>query len=199
VDQDDFASLLTRAEAGDPVAMRALQQVERDIRLMVRIRLPRALRPQFDSMDFVQDVWQSFFRVFHDNPDRFANTDFLRRFLAGMARNKVLEEHRRRTLGQKYDVRREEPLYIKRGDREIPREIVAQGPSPVEDAQARERVAQLVEGRSPIEAEIIKLRLSGVTFDEIARRTGLHERSVRRVLETVRNRIRVQEESSAAE
>ncbi len=189
MNEEDLVSLFAKAEAGDPEAIHNLQRFEEDIRLMVRIRLPRILRTQFDSMDFVQEVWHSFIKVFHEDPGRFSNSQFLRRFLAGMARNKVLEEHRRRTQTRKYDMGREEPLYIRRGDREIPRELVAPGPSPVEDMQARERLAQLIAGRTPQEAEVIQLRLAGLTFEEIAQRTGLHERTVRRVIESVRDRM----------
>lgn len=193
MNEEDLTKLFARAEAGDTEAMESLQQFERDIRLMVRVRLPRALRPQFDSMDFVQDVWQSFIKVFHEDPGRFADSQFVRRFLAGMARNKVLEEHRRRTQGQKYDLSREEPLYIRRGDREVPRDLVAPDPSPVDDALARERLAQLTAGRSPQEAEMISLRIKGLTFEEIAERTGLHERTVRRLFESIRQQMKSQE------
>lgn len=193
MNEEDLTSLFARAEAGETEAIEVLQQFEHDIRLMVRVRLPRALRPQFDSMDFVQDVWQSFIKVFHEDPGRFSDSQFLRRFLAGMARNKVLEEHRRRTQGQKYDLSREEPLYIKRGDREVPRDLVAPDPSPVDDVLARERFAQLTAGRSPEEAEMIALRVRGLTFEEIAVRTGMHERTVRRVFEAIRERMKSQD------
>jgi RNA polymerase sigma-70 factor (ECF subfamily) len=190
MNEADLANVFARAEAGEADAIRSLQSFEDDIRLMVRVRLPRSLRPQFDSMDFVQDVWQSFFKVYNEDPGKFSDSQFLRRYLAGMARNKVLEEHRRRTQSMKYDMSREEPLYIRRGGREIARELVAPDPSPVEDAAARERLAQLVAGRTPQEAEVIKLRLGGMTFEEIAERTGMHERTVRRVMETVRDELR---------
>jgi RNA polymerase sigma-70 factor (ECF subfamily) len=196
MNDEDLARLFERAEAGDAEAIRILRQFEQDIRLMVRVRLPRALRPQFDSMDFVQDIWQSFFKIFHEDPGRFSDSQFLRKFLAGMARNKVFEEHRRRTHAQKYDLSREEPLYIRRGDRDVPRDVVSPAPSPVENAQAREWLAQLLAGRSAEETEVIKLRLSGLTFEEIAEQTGCHERTIRRLFESIRDRLRARQEPS---
>ena len=72
---------------------------------MVRARLPKKLRTQFDSLDFVQAVWQSFFAVRPlDSPD-FAKVEHLRGFLAGVVRNKVFEQHRRLTKTEKYDGR----------------------------------------------------------------------------------------------
>ena len=194
VTNENLGALIDKAKAGDQDAIRSLQRFENDIRMMVRVRLPRPLRSQFDSMDFVQDVWQSFFRIFNHDPERFAQVRDLRGFLAGVARNKVYEEHRRRSLTQKYDLEREEPLYIRRGNRDIPRELIASDPTPSQDAQARERLDQLLEGRSPREAEVIELRRQGLTFEEIAAQTGLHERTVRRVIETIRRRMDARKE-----
>ncbi|SIO24413.1 RNA polymerase sigma-70 factor, ECF subfamily [Singulisphaera sp. GP187] len=189
VTNENLGHLIDQAKAGDQDAIQSLQRFENDIRMMVRVRLPRPLRSQFDSMDFVQDVWHSFFRIFNHDPERFAQVRDLRGYLAGVARNKVVEEYRRRSLTQKYDVEREEPLYIRRGNRDIPRELIASDPTPSQDAQARERLDQLLEGRSPREAEVIELRRQGLTFEEIAAQTGLHERTVRRVIETIRRRM----------
>jgi RNA polymerase sigma-70 factor (ECF subfamily) len=190
MDQVDFADLLARVKAGDEEATRdLLHRFEDDVRTMVRVRLPRALRSQFDSMDFVQAVWQSVLTGPNPDLDRFANVQHFRGFLSGVARNKVLEEHRRRTRTRKYDLRRQEPLYIRRGDRDVPREVATPDPTPSQDVQAQDRLRQMVEGRSPQEAEIVELRRSGMTFEEIAERTGLHERAVRRVIEAIRQRL----------
>lgn len=186
---DDLVGLIQRARDGDDDALRSLHQFEQDIRMMVRVRLPRALRTQFDSMDFVQDVWQSFFRVYSREPQRFTEVQDLRGYLARVARNKVYEEHRRLSLTQKYDVAREEPLYVRKGSREIPREVAASDPSPSQDAQARERLARILEGRTPVEAEVIQLRRQGLTFSEIAEQIGLHERTVRRIMEAIRRTV----------
>lgn len=190
MDDVDLADLIARAKAGDEAATRALLgRFEGEVRTMVRARLPRVLRSQFDSVDFVQVVWQTFFTGPERDPVRFENAHHLRRFLAGVVRNKVLEEHRRRTRTRKYDLNREEPLYIRRGNREVPRELAARDPSPSQDVQARDRLAQLLEGRTPLEAKVIELRHRGLTFDEIADQTGLGERSVRRIIDAARARM----------
>lgn len=190
MDEMGFADLLARVKSGDEEATRdLLHRFEDEVRTMVRVRLPRALRSQFDSMDFVQAVWQSVLTGPNQDLDRFANAQHFRGYLSGVARNKVLEEHRRRTRTRKYDLRREEPLYIRRGDRDVPREVPAVDPTPSQDVQAQDRLRQMVAGRSPQEAEIVELRRSGMTFEEIAERTGLHERAVRRVIEAIRERM----------
>jgi DNA-directed RNA polymerase specialized sigma24 family protein len=187
---DDFTELMRRARSDDPAAIRDfLARFEREVQMMVRARLPKKLRTQFDSVDFVQAVWQSFFSDLRENPRDFANTEHLRGFLAGVVRNKVQEQHRRLTRTEKYDVAREQSLYIRRGDREVLREVVSPEPSPSETVQADDRMAQLTAGRSPREVEVVKLRLQGLTFVEIAARTRMDERAVRRVIESVRSQM----------
>src|SRR5512135_1687144 len=194
MDDEDLAGLLARVKSGDEEAARdLLHRFEDDVRMMVRVRLPRALRPQFDSMDFVQAVWQSVLTGSNEDLDRFANVQHFRGYLSGVARNKVLEEHRRRTQTRKYDLRREEPLYIRRGDRDVLRELPTPDPTPSQDVQAQDRLRQMIAGRSPQSAEIVDLRRRGMTFEEIAERTGLHERRVRRVIEAIRKRMEAEQ------
>jgi RNA polymerase sigma-70 factor (ECF subfamily) len=188
MDDRNLAGLIEQAKVGNEAAVSdLLRHFETEVRMMVRVRLPRALRNQFDSMDFVQAVWQSVFTG-PDRATRFANIENFRGYLAGVARNKVYEEHRRRTT-KKFDIGREEPLYIRRGNREVPREVAASDPTPSQEVQAEDRLAQLIEGRSPQEARVIELKLRGLTNEEIAEQTGRNEKTVRRVLDAVRRRM----------
>lgn len=188
----DFKDLMARAKSGDEDAIRDfLSRFEHEVRIMVRARLPRKLRARFDSTDFVQAVWQSFFSdLLGDSPD-FEDAHHLRKFLSGVVRNKVYEQHRRLTKTGKHDLMREESLYVHRGGRDVPREVVSPDPSPSQAIQARDRLAQLTAGRSPREVRVITLRLEGLTFDEIAQQTGVNERTVRRVIEAARARLEV--------
>ena len=190
MEEEDLAGLLARLKTGDEIAARdLLRRFENDVRIMVRARLPRALRSQFDSMDFVQAVWQSVLMGSVEDLDQFENVPHFRGFLAGVVRNKIHEEYRRRTRTKKYDLSRQEPLYVRRGNREVLREVPTHGPTPSQDFQAQDRLEQMIAGRTPQEAEIVQLRRSGLTFGEIAEKTGLHERTVRRVIESVRERL----------
>jgi RNA polymerase sigma-70 factor (ECF subfamily) len=117
----------------------------------------------------------------------FEDVEHFRGFLYGMVRNKVSEQQRRLTKTAKYDLTREERLYIRRGDREVAREVVSPEPSPSQAVQASDRMAQLTAGKSPREVEILTLRRLGLTLLEIAQRTGINERSVRRVIDSARS------------
>lgn len=186
-DDDDFDDLLRRTNDGDQeAAQQFLAQFESDIRTLVRSRLPGKLRTQFDSMDFVQQVWTSFIRGLRENPQRFDNVRNLKGYLAGVAKNKVLQEHRRRTATAKFRIEREESLYVRRGDQVVVREIVGPEPTPSKHAQASERLKLLTQGRPPHEVEVIKLRRQGWTLAEISDRTQLSERTIRRIIDSVR-------------
>ncbi|CAN5836988.1 hypothetical protein BH23PLA1_BH23PLA1_33590 [soil metagenome] len=185
-----FADLIARARDGDEDAINALlRDFEDDVRIAVRRHLPKALRTQFDSMDFVQNFWASVFAGGEVEADRFENREHLLGFLTGVARNKVYEEYRRRTRTRKYDLRREVPLYVRRGDREEPRDVPASDPTPSQNMQERDRFEQLTSGRDSREAQIVELRLLGLTNDEIAERTGMHERTVRRIADGLYHRM----------
>jgi len=189
--EPDIYDLIARAKAGDETAIREfLSRFEPEVRMMVRGRLPRMLRTQFDSMDFVQAVWQSFFADLRSSSSRqFENVHHLRCFLAGVARNKVYEEHRRLTRTKKHALAREQSLYVRRGSREVELALISPEPTPSQAVQASDRLAQLVARCSPLEAQVITLRHQEMTFDEIARRTGASERSVRRIIDEARERM----------
>ena len=187
---DDVADLIARARTGEESAIRDfLCRFEGELRIMVRGRLPRKLRSQFDSMDFVQAVWQSFFSDLDKLPPDLENVQHLRGFLAGVARNKVNQVYRRLTRTKKYSLARQQPLTVRRGGRDLVHEPISPEPSPSEDAQAHDRLAQLISGCTPREARVIQLRHLGLTFEEIATRMGLNERSVRRVIDQARIRM----------
>lgn len=185
----EFARLIARVKEGDEEAIRQLiDQFGPEVQIMVRRRLPARIRSQFDSVDFTQDVWSSVIIDFRDRSDPFDDPKHLLRFLAGVVQNKVTQEFRRQTRTRKYDIAREEPLYVRRGNRDLPRELPASDPTPSEEMQAGDRLEQLVSGRSQLEIQIVQLRRDGLTFDEIAERLGLHEKAVRKVIESLRAR-----------
>lgn len=185
-----FSELVSRAKSGDDQAVGTLlAEFEADVRLAVRRQLPRVLRSQFDSMDFVQLVWASVFAGDGVDPTRFENRQHLRAYLTGVAWNKVHEEYRRRTRTLKYDLGREEPLYVRRGGLEQPRDVPSHDPTPSQNLQEIDRLEQITAGCSDKEAEAIRLRGQGLTFEEIAARVGLSERTVRRLIDDTRRRM----------
>ena len=76
-----------------------------------------------------------------------------------------------------------------KGDRDVPREVTATDPSPSQDAQTDDRLAQILEGRTAEERQVVELRRDGLTYEEIAARLGVHESAVRRLITSIRDRL----------
>src|SRR5271155_5340655 len=136
----ELAEFLKRIQDGDEgAACELLQRFEAEVRLVVRRQLPRLLRSRFDSLDFLQSVWGSFFRRMRTSPTEFEDSRHLVAFLARAAKNKVIDEYRR-AASRKHNMHREEPLWGEGGRaREVPDSI----DSPSEIAQAHEVYGRL--------------------------------------------------------
>lgn len=175
----DFADLMQRVCTGSQDASREL--VERygaHIIRIIRRKLHRSLRPKFDSVDFVQAVWASFFALPLDNYN-FDRSEALVAFLMGLARNKVVEAVRQRLQSQKYNVNRERSMA---GGLGAEAEVAARGPTPEEVAIARDEWDHLLHGQPAHYQQILVALRDGDTQQEVAQRLAVNERTVRRVL-----------------
>ena len=189
MDDADLAEKLAKAKAGDDAAIQELLKIfESSIRDQARHRLPRALRKELDSMDIVQSIWTDAVKKDGLDLQRFETAKHFLGYLSGAVRNKVFEKHRERST-RKFDLAREEPIYVRKGDRDVVREMIAKDPSPSKEMQAEDRLEQMLAGRSPRERDIITLRRDGLTVDEIAVRLGIPEWTVRRVVDGARERM----------
>ena len=161
-------------EGSEAAVWDIIEKYEPHIQRVVRRRMSRQLRSKFDTADFVQMVWKSFFEQPHQIHS-FAAPQQLMAFLVRMAMHKVDSENRRRMDTQKYDVKRERRL-----DHEVGVERPGDRPSQI--AIAREHWDLLMRKLPAHHREVVRLRLEGLTFEQIANRLGLNERTPRRVL-----------------
>jgi RNA polymerase sigma-70 factor (ECF subfamily) len=176
----DFRTLLAGIRAGsEDAAWRIIELYGPHIHRVVHRLLDRRLRSQYDSVDFVQAVWASFFR----EPNRirsFESPSDLTRYLAATTRNKVIDEARRRLGTRKFDVRRVHSFDDSAVDAD---QLRSGSPSPEEVAIAREAWSRLVAGQPQQYREVARLRFQGATYPEIAARLEIHERTARKVIE----------------
>jgi RNA polymerase sigma factor (sigma-70 family) len=139
----------------------------------------RRMRKLFDSDDFVQAVWASFIRIRPKLSNLDDSAHFIR-LLARMACHSVIDEVRR---GQKTPGP-PPPHFPQRHDGVFqPEEVVHLGPPPSQYAMARERWKQFVATQPERNRKILELRISGETYRDIARKLGISERTVRRVVQ----------------
>lgn len=179
----EFSELLDRVRSGSQEAV--VQLIEEHgplLLIVVRRNLDRRLRAKFDSIDFVQAIWASFFA--HAARDqRFDNPAHLAAFLTQIARNKLASEHRRRFRTAKFTIDREALL-----DSEHRASLPGTGPTASQVAIAKELWERLLAGQPPRYRQIVELRIEGLTAEEIGERLNINERTVRRVLKHLRAR-----------
>ncbi len=175
---NDFSELMRRiGEGSDDAAWELVTQYGDNIHRAVRRVLNVRLRSKYDSLDFVQLVWKSFFRV-REKSDRFQSPEELAAFLVTMARNKVGMETRRRLMTEKYNVRQEQPI-----EQVSEESIASRQPAPIDIAIAREQWDRMLQDQPEYCQQIIHLRLQGHTCEDIGRAVHVSERTVRRFLQ----------------
>jgi len=180
----DFDRLIRGWRAGEPGALGELFARYSDhIRNAVRRRLHDKLRPQYDSLDFVQDVWASVVALPVDRY-RFDRPDDLLGFLTRVASHKVIEVVRRRFKTQMRDVSREEPLPT------VPDNCDAalwdRQPSASRWVMGREQWERLVRQFPPAHRAILDRLRDGYTHEEIAKMVGVCVRTVERIVRRLR-------------
>jgi RNA polymerase sigma-70 factor (ECF subfamily) len=178
----EFREMMRRVQAADPEAIRRLiREYGPHILRVVRRRLHQRMRSQFDSHDFVQDVWAGFFAA--PPATTFDQPEALIRYLVRMARNKVVDAFRQRMETQTTNPNRARSLDGSAAGHATG--LRADAPTPSRVAMAREQWEQLLRDQ-PVHYQRVLLLLSqGLTQQQVADELGIHERTVRRVVEKV--------------
>ncbi len=157
----------------------AAQAFSPAIRQVVHRHLHRRLRGKFDSTDFTQDAWTSFFA----NPDAHADLDGPESFVRIMkciAMNKVSEVTRQRLEGQKFNVQQEHSLnssFLNGAE-----DLAADQPTPSQIMMNEEEWQQFLKGQPPVHRRILTLLRKGKQPPEIATRLGLSSRTIYRLI-----------------
>ena len=181
-DNNEFRELMLRVRKGSAEAIVLLiRKYQPEVLDAIRRVFDPKLRSKFDSTEFAQSVWLSFFRA----PKRSARLSTSRQFVAyvvKMARNKVfMEERHRGTL--KRDVSREVPL------NEDCEELVARDPQPVDTAIALERLEKILKDLSPRDRQIVELRLQGKSYAEIGAKLKIDPNTAHRFINRLGKKI----------
>jgi RNA polymerase sigma-70 factor (ECF subfamily) len=176
----EFQDLMQRVRQGNEQASRDLfDRYGPHVLRVVRRRLHKKLRPKYDSDDFVQAVWASFFT---DMPEErsFEQPEALVAYLARMAQNKVVSAFRHRLQTAKCDVDQERSL---NDSTAFPADsLPARQPTPSQYVMADEEWDRLLARQPPPYRLILQLLREGRTHAEVASAVGINERTVRRLL-----------------
>lgn len=173
----DFANLMKKVQAGCPEAAEQLHATYgQHILRAVRRKLHPKLRSKFDSIDFVQDVWASFFADVPQNYT-FAEPRDLVAFLIRLAKNKVAQAVRTRLIRAKHNINREQPLDISTGP-----ELAAKQATVSEIVMGREEWDKLLKGQPLVYRRILMLVREGKPSSKIAAELGVTQQTVNRVI-----------------
>ncbi|MEQ9412114.1 MAG: RNA polymerase sigma factor [Fuerstiella sp.] len=183
-----FRDLIQRLKDGsDDAFQEILERYGPYVIRSVRRHLDRRLRARFDSQDFVQAVWMTV----HEHRDRMAccaSPDSLMALLVTIARRKVRYEFRRHLQAEKQNINRERSIQNETLVLPLP-DHTAQRPSQL--VIAREQWDLMVIDEPAKYREIMELRCEGLTLAEIADRVGVNERTVRRIIRKLTEKLEV--------
>jgi RNA polymerase sigma factor (sigma-70 family) len=180
-DDASLEALLARWNGGDlAAATEAVLACEPYVRMVVRRQLTGRARSKFDSEDIAQSIWADVLRGLRRDDHHFSDAAHLRAYLATLARHRVIDRLRQHRAA----LDAERPLEDDAGNL-----AEARQPRPSDVAQAGDLWEQIRTLCPPAHHELLDLKRQGLSPTEIAERTGLHERSVRRILYDVAKRL----------
>jgi RNA polymerase sigma factor (sigma-70 family) len=173
-----FDHLERQARAGNEDAVRRLcEEYSEKLRCIIRRRLDPKLRRQFESDDFLQSVWGSFFTQ-PNEPGPFQSPRELERYLCAMARNKVIDAGRQLLHTQKHAAVEQNSWTL-----EADRTAFSREPTPSQAVMADERWEKMRASLPPIQREMLDLLREGHSHREIAQRYDMHPKVVQRLLQ----------------
>ena len=196
----ETAELLDRARGGDrPALGQLLERYRSYLFLLARVQIGRRIQGKFDVTDVVQET----FLEVHRGIGQFRGNSegeflaWLRRVLVGILANQF-----RRYFGTKCrDVRLERDLQgdLDRSSVYLGAHLIAAQSSPNAQASRREQAVLLADALNELPEvyrEVIILRhLEGLSFPDVARRTGRTEDSVKNIWLRALARLRLSLES----
>ncbi len=179
----EFDCFMSRLREGNPKAIEELcERYGGHIRRAVRRKLEQRLRRQYDSIDFMQEVWASFIAVPPEDYT-FVTPGQLVTYLTRMAANKVVDAMRDRAKSVRRDLARDVP------GKAVAGKAIAPNPTPSQVAIADERWQQLLEGLTANQRQVVELLQQGHTHEEVAFLLNIHPKAIQRLIRKLAERI----------
>ncbi|HWB12358.1 MAG TPA: sigma-70 family RNA polymerase sigma factor [Pirellulales bacterium] len=184
---EELNQLVGRLSQGDMSAAEELYaEIAPFLRLVVRRNLPRRLRPKFDSVDVVQSVWASFIQGMQAGRWQFATAAQVRAFLLKSARNRLIDRARQFRVAAEHERSLGAAVAVE--------DWACREPRPSQNAQASDLWQRLLNACPPEHRELLKMKQEGAPLAVIARRTGLHVDSIRRILRQLARQVSLETE-----
>jgi len=187
-----FDTLMGRVvEGSDAAVWELLERYSAQILRTVRRRLPMELRRKVDSVDVVQSTWLLLLRK-QSRLSPFESPEQFIAFLTGVVKLKIKEINRKYIATQATDMRREtalqcDGLHMDSGAADRTKHPLEdyRGRSPSSIVGAREIWDRTIDHFGDRGQRILKLRLQGLSYDEVAVELGISTSTVRRTLQSM--------------
>jgi RNA polymerase sigma factor (sigma-70 family) len=174
--------LLAGLNSGDArAAEQVLRTYEPYLRILVRRELRAELRTKFDTSDVVQSVWTDLLEGIQKRGWHFADPPHLQAFLVRLMKNRFIDLCRKHRPALAH----EQQLV----DGALAETVAGTVPRPSEVAQSNELWERILALCPANHRELVRMKLKGMSAEEIASRTGLHPNSVRRILVELAARV----------
>jgi RNA polymerase sigma factor (sigma-70 family) len=183
-----FTELLQQAIDGSTDAAETLhRRFASHLRRVIRRKLAVPLRRFFDSHDFLQDVWASFYAS-PPAPGVFTRPQQLVAYLASIASNKVTDAFRNRIQTIKHNANRQVSMDVSLLEKLEGR--AARTPTPSQVFAEQERWDHLIAGQTEKNRRILELLRQGYTHEQVADAVQVNEKTVRRFLQSLAPQVR---------
>lgn len=179
--------LLLRFQAGeDAAAGEVFDRYVAKLLKLTRRRISPKLARRIDPDDVVQSAYRSFFVHARDGDYVVRRAGDLWRLLVAITFNKLYGQVEIHTA-QRRDIKREQTHDTTDSESDFPLTDVE--PSPAEAAEISEQLRVFMEQLSQIERTILERRLAGSTIEQIADDVDRSQRTVRRLLQNIREQL----------
>ena len=184
----DFSGDARQAEKNRDAAGELFERYVNRLIGLARSRLPAQFAGRIDPEDVVQSAYRSFLAAARTGRYELGQGRDLWQLLATITVNKLhCQVDRFKT--RKRAVEREQSFGDEAALLRMKGRTFAQEPSPLEAVALIEMVEQIMRWLDPQDRRILELRLQGYNLDQIAADTRRSVRTVRRVLERVKQEI----------
>jgi len=183
-------------EGDEDAAGEMFQRYVERLIAVARNRLSAKMKRRIDAEDVVQSAFRSFFAHAQRGRYEIEETGDLWRLLVVITINKLrqkVEYHTAAKRGFNREQSQRQDTSFAFGY-----EAIDKGPSPDAELAVNEEIEQLTAGMDEIQRRIVELRLKGFGIEEIATEVGRSERTVRRLMDKVRDRLQQRMSDSAA-
>ena len=184
MDPNSVEAFVNSLRQGDPDASQKVfdQYVDKMV-AMARKRISQRLASRIDAEDVVQSVFRTFFHRTKEGEFEFHDPEDICKTLAKITMHKVF-----RQVAHHQAAKRDASRELGSGDdgQDLVVNLVSREPSPEETTELLDHMENFLSKLKPQEREILELRMQGFSTVDIAKRLGILDRKIRRLMERLR-------------